>query len=501
MEFEDYANGIKSLVNFDTFEKPLAEYKQVAQFTVKQGEMVKTTITKSKFPQLNDKRFYFPDGILSLPYGHQSLQEVDEFKKQKGQKIEKYSWQEKEKLFQMEKKSFKRNTKTSSVPSNFDTTSKNSQYETKNGFEPLNRAAIKKKHKRYYTLWNMDETKYSYNGKFEGNILIVGRTGCGKTTFVQNLGSNRLFGEINYVFWVSKIELYKEKEEKIDERFKDQEVSFHYPNNIDDFDYLIDIFKRRKSDYVNNDLGEKMILDKLIVMDGVSGLADKSNELANFLTVSRKYGLTCVYVFHIIYPGRQNWQMIMPQTQIFNFFPGSVHSTTITKTLSLFANRYKNTYIPTRNVWINKLYFEKFHSREKQCLTVDTRDVNDLGPGKLRTQADNGLQQICYYNRNKTDTSFNSFLTKTEQTFEKGEIKFSIVKVINNINKYNITYSEIGDELNNVKNDNIQSKLQQLSEGNIIRGTNYQDNNGTKNKRRKYTEHGRGSKKPRFLLG
>ena len=92
-------------------------------------------------------------------------------------------------------------------------------------------------------------------------------------------------------------------------------------------------------------------------------------------------------------------------------------------------------------------------------------------------------------------------MTKTEQTFEKGEIKFSIVKVINNINKYNITYSEIGDELNNVKNDNIQSKLQQLSEGNIIRGTNYQDNNGRKNKRRKYTGHGRVSKKPRFLLG
>ena len=152
--------------------------------------------------------------------------------------------------------------------------------------------------------------------------LIVGRTDCGKTTFVQNLGSNKLFGEINYVFWVSKIELSKEKEEKIDERFKHQAVSFHYPNNIDDFDYLVDVFKRRKSDYANNDLGEKMILDKLIVMDDVSGLADKSNELANFLTVSRKYGLTCVYVFHIIYPGRQYWQMIMSQTQIFNFFQG-----------------------------------------------------------------------------------------------------------------------------------------------------------------------------------
>ena len=201
----------------------------------------------------------------------------------------------------------------------------------------------------------MDEIKYSYDGKFEGNILIVGRTGCGKTTFVQNLAKNKLFGQITEVYWVSKIELSKEREESIEARFEDQEVSFHYPNNTDDFDYLIDVFKRRKSEYVNNELGEKMIFDRLIVTLDVSDLADKSDEFANFLTVSRKYGLTCVYIFHTIYPSRQNWQMIMSQTQIFNFFPGSVHSSTITRILSSFANRYKNTYIPTRNVWINSI--------------------------------------------------------------------------------------------------------------------------------------------------
>ena len=38
------------------------------------------------------------------------------------------------------------------------------------------------------------EKKYSYNEMFEGNILIVGRTGCGKTTFIQNLGKNKMFG-------------------------------------------------------------------------------------------------------------------------------------------------------------------------------------------------------------------------------------------------------------------------------------------------------------------
>ena len=40
----------------------------------------------------------------------------------------------------------------------------------------------------------MDEVNYTYDGKFEGNVFIVGRTGCGKTTIVQNLGKNNLFG-------------------------------------------------------------------------------------------------------------------------------------------------------------------------------------------------------------------------------------------------------------------------------------------------------------------
>ena len=54
-----------------------------------------------------------------------------------------------------------------------------------------------------------------------------------------------------------------------------------------------------------------MILDRLIVMDDLSGLADRSEEFANFLTVSQKYGLSCVYIFHTIYPTRQHGQMML----------------------------------------------------------------------------------------------------------------------------------------------------------------------------------------------
>ena len=68
---------------------------------------MKKAVQKTKFSQLNDKTFYFPDGIVSLPYGHQNLKEIDDFKKEKGQKIEKYFWEEKEKLLSMEKKALK----------------------------------------------------------------------------------------------------------------------------------------------------------------------------------------------------------------------------------------------------------------------------------------------------------------------------------------------------------------------------------------------------------
>ena len=59
-------------------------------------------------------------------------------------------------------------------------------------------------------------------------------------------------------------------------------------------------------------------------MDDVSGVADKSNNFSNFLTVSQKFGYICVYIFHIIYPKKFIWQMILSQTKIFNIFPSAI---------------------------------------------------------------------------------------------------------------------------------------------------------------------------------
>ena len=49
MNFENFASRIKSLVNFDVFEKPLTEVKQVSKLTVNKGEMVKKQLRKQNF--------------------------------------------------------------------------------------------------------------------------------------------------------------------------------------------------------------------------------------------------------------------------------------------------------------------------------------------------------------------------------------------------------------------------------------------------------------------
>ena len=43
-----------------------------------------------------------------------------------------------------------------------------------------------------------------YDGKFKGNILAVRRTSCGKTSFVQRLCVNNIFGELEKIEWISK---------------------------------------------------------------------------------------------------------------------------------------------------------------------------------------------------------------------------------------------------------------------------------------------------------
>ena len=53
-----------------------------------------------------------------------------------------------------------------------------------------------------------------YDGQFYRNILVVGRTGCGKTTFPEQLGLNNFFGKIVKTEWISGIDIDKKERPK-----------------------------------------------------------------------------------------------------------------------------------------------------------------------------------------------------------------------------------------------------------------------------------------------
>ena len=50
-----------------------------------------------------------------------------------------------------------------------------------------------------------------YGGQFGANILVVCRTGCGKTTFLQKLGINKFFGNLVKTEWISGKDIDRKK--------------------------------------------------------------------------------------------------------------------------------------------------------------------------------------------------------------------------------------------------------------------------------------------------
>ena len=119
-------------------------------------------------------------------------------------------------------------------------------------------------------------------------------------------------------------------------------------------------------------------------MDDVSGVADVSKKFSNFLTVSRKFGYNCVYVFHVIVPASQIWQKIISQTNIFNIFPASVTHNTVAKIIQSKCILQTKKYVPARSLWLNRVFTDLANSHEKHCLTIDYGYINKNGPGRYR---------------------------------------------------------------------------------------------------------------------
>ena len=74
MDFSAYCSKLCNITDyFESYfkgEKQKSKKIKQKRFQVINDAMQMTTVNKIQFGQLNDKRFYFPNGIVSLPFGH-----------------------------------------------------------------------------------------------------------------------------------------------------------------------------------------------------------------------------------------------------------------------------------------------------------------------------------------------------------------------------------------------------------------------------------------------
>ena len=119
--------------------------------------------------------------------------------------------------------------------------------------------------------------------------------------------------------WLSYIKLDKTGEAQVQSCFKCP-IDFQYPKNLDEFEDLIEEFKviskasevtiddDNDNEFSDSFYGENKKRDRLIVINDVSGLADRSERFSSFLTVARKFRYQCVHIFHIIHPEKVIWR-------------------------------------------------------------------------------------------------------------------------------------------------------------------------------------------------
>ena len=355
-------------------------------------------------------------------------------------------------------------------------------------------------------------TKYIYDGKFKGNILVLGCTECGKTSFVQKLALYDFFGTLKNAKWISGIKLNESREAEIESNFSCQ-TSFYYPNDVNELADLLEEFKleveTEKTDKQNNNVnifGEVIDRDRLIVFDDVSGLADYSNKFASFLTVARKYKYNCVYIFHTIYPDKITWKTILSQTNIFNIFPASVSLNVVKKILDGVCVRKTTKYIPRTLLWINRLFIELANKSQKICLTLDCS--NKDGPSRFRTEADNPDKQVCYFNTPTDEQVYNEFIAKRIKSEKlNDQIQFEITDVKSKSNK-----SVVFDVTNNIEkllnengtSDGGLSKAFNFRTRETFAGRGIEKRDASRRKRKNSSFSARENDervKPKYLLG
>ena len=88
-------------------------------------------------------------------------------------------------------------------------------------------------------------------------------------------------------------------------------------------------------------------LDRLIFIDNVSGLPDKSNNFTIFWQFRRSLSKAACFFLHCL-SRKSAWKMILLQTEIFNAFPCTVEQSRVFRILSSNCPCETESYVPKK---------------------------------------------------------------------------------------------------------------------------------------------------------
>ena len=177
--------------------------------------------------------------------------------------------------------------------------------------------------------------------------------------------------------------------------------------------------------------------------------------------------------------------MIVSQTKIFNVFPSAIQLGNRLNILTNNCDKEAISYIPSRDLWINISNFSISNEQKNCCLTIDCRNS---GSAKYRTNAENEIEQFCYFAQKKKDRLYNTFLAKRINKDDKN-ITFEIDSVINTSKNGDIKLYKAVEELKSlIKNDGRNNVREQYTK----QAEHFDNQNG-----RGRQKNGR---RPRFLL-
>ena len=163
----------------------------------------------------------------------------------------------------------------------------------------------------------------------------------------------------------------------------------------------------------------------MIVLDDVTGLADKSHSFVRFLTYCRKFGHSVLHMFHKPALSSPMWKDILSQTQILCVFPSTMDL--VLNHLVKFVTRGTNTigYVSKKQLWLTNLVRTLEKQSGYSCFCLDKRP-EVFGAARYMSQVENPKTQYCYLNCSTSDKLFNIFVSR--RTGDKDQLKFVIEK-------------------------------------------------------------------------